>query len=167
MEIRDSTSFLEYLASVHKRTRRVIACIPPGDIEWSPGAGKFSFGDIARHLAHIERHMYAETVLGRPSAYPGHGTEFANGLENVLAYYDRLHIESCALFATLTPEMLQGKCETPAGTPITTYKWLRAMIEHEAHHRGQLYLMLGMRGVATPPLYGLTAEEVQARSVRG
>jgi len=39
------------------------------------------------------------------------------------------------------------------------------MIEHEAHHRGQIYLMLGMRGVATPPIYGLTSEEVKARSV--
>jgi hypothetical protein len=26
--------------------------------------------------------------------------------------------------------------------------------------------MLGLRGVATPPIYGLTAEEVQAKSVR-
>ena len=36
---------------------------------------------------------------------------------------------------------------TPADTPITVGKWLRAMIEHEAHHRGQIYLYLGMLGV--------------------
>jgi uncharacterized damage-inducible protein DinB len=40
------------------------------------------------------------------------------------------------------------------------------MVEHEAHHRGQLYMMLSMLGVATPPLYGLTEEEVRAKSVR-
>jgi uncharacterized damage-inducible protein DinB len=38
------------------------------------------------------------------------------------------------------------------------------MVEHEVHHRGQLYLYLGMLGVPTPPLYGLTSEEVKARS---
>ena len=38
------------------------------------------------------------------------------------------------------------------------------MVEHEAHYRGQLYMMLGMRGVSVPQLYGLTEEEVQARS---
>jgi uncharacterized damage-inducible protein DinB len=38
------------------------------------------------------------------------------------------------------------------------------MVEHEAHHRGQLYLMLGILGVGTQPLYGLTSEEVRARS---
>jgi len=55
---------------------------------------------------------------------------------------------------------------TRRATSITTWKWLRAMLEYEAHHRGQLYLMLGLRGVTTPPIYGLTAEEVQAKSVR-
>ncbi len=35
----------------------------------------------------------------------------------------------------------------------------------EVHHRGQIYLMLGMLGVETPPLYRLTEEEVRERSL--
>jgi uncharacterized damage-inducible protein DinB len=164
MEIRDPAIFLDYLASVHKRTRRVIDLIPSNDVEWSPVPGKFTFGDLVRHLAGIERFMYAETVHGRPSRYPGHGRDLADGLDAVVEYYERLHAESVALFAELTPEAMMAKSVTPAGTPITTYKWLRLMIEHEAHHRGQIYLMLGMRGVVTPPIYGLTAEQVAAAS---
>jgi uncharacterized damage-inducible protein DinB len=49
-------------------------------------------------------------------------------------------------------------------TDITVWKWLRSMTEHEIHHRGQIYLYLGILGVPTPPLYGLTSEEVRARS---
>lgn len=165
MEITRVSSFLEYLDRFHERTRRVVTKIPAGDLEWSPAAGKFSFGDLVRHLATIERSMYAETVQGRPSAYPGHGRELADGFDATIAFYDRLHEESRALFATLTDARLAEKCLTPAGTPITVGKWLRAMFEHEAHHRGQIYLMLGMRGVPTPPLYGLTSEEVKARSL--
>ena len=52
----------------------------------------------------------------------------------------------------------------PHGSPIGVWKWLRAMIEHEIHHRGQIYMMLGMIDVATPPLYGLTSEEVRDMS---
>jgi len=48
---------------------------------------------------------------------------------------------------------------------MPAWKWLRAMVEHEAHHRGQLYLMLGMIGIPTPPIFGLTSEEVRDRSV--
>ena len=164
MEIIRLAPFLEYLDRVHERTRRVVARIPPADLEWTPVPGKFSLGDIVRHLATIERYMYAETVHGRPSRYPGHGRDLADGYDATLAFYDQLHTESRALLAQLTDARLAEKCRTPADTPITVGKWLRAMIEHEAHHRGQLYLMLGMRGVDTPPLYGLTSEEVQARS---
>ena len=166
MEFRDLDVFMDYLGSVHKRTRRVIECIPPKDLEWAPAANKFTFGDIVRHLAGIERWMYGETVQGRPSLYRSHGKDLADGYDTVVAYYDTLHDESKAIFAALSDTQLNGKCQTPAGTPITTWKWLRAMLEHEAHHRGQLYLMLGMRGVTTPPIYGLTSEEVAARAGR-
>jgi uncharacterized damage-inducible protein DinB len=82
----------------------------------------------------------------------------------VLAYLDRTHSEALEIYRSLTPEALAGRSTTPAGTSISTWKWLRAMVEHEAHHRGQLYLMLSMLGVRTPPLYGLTEEQVRERS---
>jgi len=159
-----ATEFLDYLDRVHERTRRIVVLIPRDQIEWSPKPGWFSFGGLVRHLAGIERWMYAETASGRPSRYPGHARELADGYDAVLAYYDRLHAESRAAFALLSDARLNEKCVTPAGTPITVWKWLRAHLEHEAHHRGQLYLMLAMRGVATPPIYGLTAEQVAAAS---
>ncbi len=157
--------FLEYWRNVRARTRRVAACIPADRLEWRPKPGVFSPGDLVRHLGAIERWMYAETVSGRPSAYHGAGPALAAGHDAALAYLDRMHAESVAIFGQLTDADLHRKCRTPAGTEITTWKWLRAMVEHEAHHRGQLYLLLNLLDVPTPPLYGLTAEEVEARSV--
>ena len=82
----------------------------------------------------------------------------------MIAYYKRLHAESLRIFASVPTTSYSSKVTTPAGTPITLWKWLRAMIEHEAHHRGQIYYMLGIRGVKTPPIFGLTSEEVIAKS---
>lgn len=164
MESHSIDLFLDYWAGFRARTRRIAACIPPDRIEWSYRPGKFSLGDLVRHLATIERYMYAETVAGRPSRYAGCGRELAEGYEAVLALLDRLGEESRGVFRQLSDADLERKILTPAGVPITAWKWLRAMVEHEAHHRGQIYLMLGMLEVATPPLFGLTAEEVQARS---
>jgi uncharacterized damage-inducible protein DinB len=39
------------------------------------------------------------------------------------------------------------------------------MVEHEAHHRGQVSIYLGLLGLPSPPMFGLTSEEVRARSV--
>jgi uncharacterized damage-inducible protein DinB len=165
MEVTRVAPFLECLDRVHERTRRVVRLVPDDDLEWHAGPDRFTPGDLIRHLAGIERFMWAENVHGRPSTYPGHSRELADGLAATLAYYDALHAESRALFAQLSDARLSEKCATPAGTPITVGKWLRAMIEHEAHHRGQLYFILGLRGVATPPIYGLTSEQVHAKSM--
>lgn len=165
MEIRDVESFLSYWERVRERTARVVSLIPPEKLEWSYRAGKYTLGDLVRHLAGIERYMYAENVQGKPSRYPGHGSELADGRQAVREYFDRLHAESIAIFRALTPEDLERKCSTPGGSPISTWKWLRAMVEHEIHHRGQIYIYLAMLGVSTPPLYGLTEEEVRARSL--
>ena len=165
MEITSVGQFLEYFEGIRARTRRVIDCIPPERLEWSHAPGRFTFGDLVRHLAATERYMFAENVQGNPSRYPGHGRELADGHADVLAYLDDRHAEAMAIFRSLGDDDLSRKCVTPAGTPITAWKWLRAMVEHEVHHRGQIYLMLGMLDVPTPPLYGLTSEEVRARSV--
>jgi uncharacterized damage-inducible protein DinB len=158
--IDDVESFVEYWRKVRGRTARLLDIVPPEDLEWSYAAGKYTFGDIFRHLPGIERYMCAETVRHRPSAYPGHGIDLARGHEGIRAWMERCHAESLEIFGSLTPSDLASKCLTASGTPITVWKWLRAMVEHEAHHRGQLYLMLGMRDLATPPLYGLTEEQV-------
>jgi uncharacterized damage-inducible protein DinB len=165
MEIRSVTQFLDYWTNLRARTRRVVVCIPPERLEWTHREGAFTFGDLVRHLAAIERYMYAETVAGRPSRYPGCGRDLADGFDAVLAYADQLHKEAKVILGGLSDADLMRKCQTPAGTPISTWKWLRAMCEHEAHHRGQIYLMLGMLGITTPPLFGLTSEEVRARSL--
>ncbi len=164
MKIDDIVSFLSYFDGIRHRTLRVARLIPPHQIEWRPAPNRWSFGDLLRHLAAAERWMFTENVLGRPSRYPGHGPALAEGHEAVLAYLGQMHEQSNELLRPMTPDDLTRRVHTPAGSEITAWKWLRAMVEHEAHHRGQIYLHLTTLGVATPPLFGLTEEEVRERS---
>lgn len=164
MEVHTIQPFLQYFGSVRERTMRVARCIPPDKIEWTYAPGRFTLGDLLRHLGLTERYLWGENVQGRPSRYQAHGTEFADGYEKVLAFVGKMHGESLEIFSRLTDEDLQKKCTTPDGAPITTWKWLRLMVEHEIHHRGQMYMYLSLLGVATPPLYGLTSEQVRARA---
>ena len=161
----DGAEFLKYWESVRARTTRVIECVPREQFEWRPREGVFSFADIVRHLAAIERWMFAENARCMPSRYPGHGPELADGYDAVMAYYHNAHAEAVEILKTLTSADLEKRTVTPGGSAIAVWKWLRSMIEHEVHHRGQIYLMLRMLDVPTPPLYGLTSEEVKARSV--
>jgi hypothetical protein len=128
---------------------RVVRCIPPDKVDWSFRQGKFTLGDLARHIAAANRYLFAETLQGKPSRYAGCG--------------ETLHKESLEIISGLD---LNAKCTTPDGASMTTWKWLRAMVEHEIHHRGQIYIYLALLEVPTPPLYGLTSEQVAERSAR-
>jgi hypothetical protein len=125
--------------------------------------------DLTRHLGRAERDFFvarvcrvpprvalgAEAALGR-----GAGTD----LTGALAELDALHEESCTMLADLGRRegdgALQRRVTTPVGAEITAWKWLRAMCEHEAHHRGQLCLYLRMLGAEPPPIFGHKAEAV-------
>jgi len=165
MEILTIQPFLDYYDKVRERTLRLIKVVPPGQLDWSYLPGKFSIGDQIRHIATIERYMFAETIAGRKSAYQGCGKELADGYDNVLSFFNELHQQSLAIFRQLSDEDLQRKCITPGNVEMRIWKWMRAMVEHEIHHRGELYIYLNLLGVKTPPMYGLTSEEVAQNSV--
>ena len=164
MDIRDLDSFLRYWSRIRGRTTRIIRAIPPEKIDWTYAEGKWTLADLIRHIAALERYMFAENFLGRPSSYPGCGPELADGYDAVLAYYERMKDETVEILRGLPESRLQEKCKTPGGAELAVWKWMRAMVEHEIHHRAQIYTYLGMLGAATPPLYGLTSEEVLERS---
>ncbi len=165
MDIISSSSFLDYYEKIRGRTRRVVQAIPPDRIEWTFRAGKWTLGDLVRHIAAIERWMYGETLSNRPSRYTGCGRELADGYDAVLVYFDRMHTETIEILKGFSDADLKEKCATPAGSPLARAKWMRAMVEHEIHHRGQLYTYLAMLEVPTPPLYGLSSEEVARKAV--
>jgi uncharacterized damage-inducible protein DinB len=121
-------------------------------------------GRTGPHIALTNRYLFAETLRGNQSRYAGCGRELAAGRDEIFALLESLHAESRKILSRL-PD-LNRECRTPDGSAITTWKWMRAMVEHEIHHRGQIYLYLALMEVPTPPLYGLTSEQVIERSVK-
>lgn len=160
----DREEFFHYFEQVRERTMRLVRCIPPDKIEWTCREGEFTLGDLARHIAATERYVFAECANGRPSQYKGCSRDLADGLDNVIAFMERMHSESMEIFRGMSDEELAKKGTSPQGVPITAWKLLRSMVEHEAHHRGQVYVYLGILGVKTPSIYGLNERQLQAVS---
>ncbi len=160
----EPSAFGIWWSKVHKRTRAVVTLIPGDHLGWSASPDGFSIGGLVRHLATCERYLFVETALTNRSTYSGHGAKLAHGKKAIIALYDRLHQESVACLEPLTTTRFQERCTTPAGAEVRIGVWLQLMLEHEIHHRGQLYLMLRMLDIDTPPLYGLTEEQVQERA---
>jgi uncharacterized damage-inducible protein DinB len=158
--------FRNYWSRVRTRTQAVVACVPDDRIDWSPGSGAMTFGDVSRHLALTERWLFVEVACGRLSRYESHDGRWGTTLGEVRTLMTRLHGESQELLAAFSQIDWDRPVATPAGASMAAWKWLRAMCEHEAHHRGQLYLMLRLCGIATPPIFGMTSEAVAGASMR-
>jgi uncharacterized damage-inducible protein DinB len=161
MEITSVAPFLDYFDKIRERTMRVIICIPPEKIEWRAAEGKFTLGDLARHIAATERYVFADCACGGRNLYAGCGCELADGSDEIIRFMQQTHCESKKMLAQLTDDQLAQKCQSAVGTPITTWKFLRSMVEHEIHHRGELCAYLELLGVKVPPLYGLTSEQLR------
>ena len=129
-----------------------------------PGRGTRTIATIFTHVHNIRRKWVR---LSAP------GWKLPKELRHrscTLAQARKSLAESGRLCGKLLGEALEGRIEKfhrdgwarlwPAGAVMFAY-----MMAHEAHHRGQLYLMLGLRGVPTPPLYGLTEEELRRRTI--
>ena len=167
MEIRSIAGLLDYWEKVRGRTQRVVDCIPPDRLEWTWQPGKFTLGDFVRHLGghralHVRGKRAAPALaLSGPRTRARRRRRGGSRLLRALATRSRWPSSADSPMRTS-----QEQCVTPAGASITVGKWLRLMVEHEIHHRGQIYMALGMLGVATPPIYGLTSEQVRERSQR-
>jgi uncharacterized damage-inducible protein DinB len=160
MEIIRADEFIRYYQRIKQRSLKVIRIIPEEQLEFRLQEGDFSLGDLARHIILIERDMYHFNLRGQKSRYQGCGPAYGATLDEILKLYERTMEEMIGLLQDQPPSYFQEKCLTPAGNPIRRGKWLRAMIEHEVHHRGQIYLLLRQLGITVPQIFQLSSEEV-------
>ncbi|CAN5568672.1 hypothetical protein BH11BAC2_BH11BAC2_09630 [soil metagenome] len=160
MEIIKIEAFISYYEKTRETTLKVIEVIPHDKLDWSYMTGKFTIGDVVRHIAAIERNIFAEVALGNKPNYKGCRKDLADGYENIVRYFNEMHRQSIAIFKSLKDESLKSKIKSLNGNEIELGHFLRALLLHEIHHRAALVVYLNILGVATPPMIGLMEEQV-------
>jgi uncharacterized damage-inducible protein DinB len=107
-------------------------------------------GDIARHIASAECFWFQHVVGGQPE------THFTAAQYPTLAAIKtalaEAHQKTLACLDTLTEADLERTVKTPWGEELSLYHIIWHVIDHECHHRGELYLCLGMLGIEGPDI---------------
>jgi len=150
--------FLDRYKKIRKLSMRLVSVISADLIDWRYKPGKFSIADHLRHIAAIERFMFAEVLQDKPSAYEGCGNELAEDLASILVFLEKCHLETLSIVARLNDKDMDSYCRSPGGIPVQKEQWLWMLAEHEIHHRAELYIYLNILGKTTPPMYGLSSE---------
>ena len=153
------TNFARYFESVRERTLRFIAAIPPEQIDFARHAGKFTLGDLIRHLASTET-MFIEAALDGRWAYRGHAPQLGATKEDALAYLTAAHTAAMARLAAAPDAVLNEKRPTLDGHSVSAWRILMLLVEHEVHHRSQISQYLVDLGVEPPQIFGKFMEEL-------
>lgn len=153
--------FMGYYDGVRRRTLQFIDAVPADRIDWSPGEGEFSFGDLIRHIAASEE-MFIGAVMDGKWKYPGHETREKQDRESAVAMLRSVHHEVMKRLGTLGDPALKESRPSLNGPEVSAWRLLMAMVEHEVHHRSQIAMYLTLIRIRPPHIYGMGVEDVIA-----
>lgn len=172
----DSNALLDHFRRHRRWTRDLVGVAPEELFDWIPEGAGFSCGGLVRHLMQAEvfwRRLMQAAVANEPydpfgiegtleervetfrrpnvgaSRQERMGTSFARCLET----WTVIQAATEEAISSLSPTDLEDIRTTHPLTGLEGPLWelLIVMMEHEAHHRGQLSAYFKMRGVEHPP----------------
>ena len=159
----DPQEFLRYFDSIHRRTTRDIAALPPPAESWAPPVGE---GENAWSIAQIVHHI-CESRMYFARAYRNEGwlydwpvpstasqTDWVPALEESAAEFRRRLDGTPAEWLNRRIKMIDTD-----GT-LSGWRVLMMLVEHEVHHRSQIDTYGGLQGWDVPQIYGRTREQI-------
>jgi uncharacterized damage-inducible protein DinB len=164
--ITDIPAYLRFFDSLHRRTTRDVAALPPAAVTWRPpavgGETGWSIGEIVGHIG-TSRLYFA-------SAYRNEGWIWApaesdrDDQSTWLPWLETSRARFVDRLKDTPPEWLSRRIEmidTP-GARLSGWRLLLMMLEHEVHHRSQIDAYAGLQGWPVPDIFNRSAESITA-----
>jgi uncharacterized damage-inducible protein DinB len=117
-----------------------------------PREGLWSLGDVVCHIAGAEEGWFRYVVARELDGWPKYAVEDYPTVESVKALLSEVHIRTEAYLETLSVADLERVIETPWSKQLSLRWIIWHVLEHEIHHRGEIFLMLGLLGLEGPDI---------------
>jgi uncharacterized damage-inducible protein DinB len=167
----DLDAFLRYFETVHRRTRRDVAALPPAAAAWRVPADAnlaedlWSLGQIVGHIA-AARYLFTGAFLGHGWHLPDRPFDPADQA----GWLPELEASAAWMRGQLTGAphaWLERRVDSMDHTgQIAGWRVLMLLVEHEVHHRSQLDTYAGLAGWPVPDLFGFSFETVEQLAPR-
>ena len=149
-------------------TRRVLERVPDGRTSWRPHPKSMTLGRLATLLAELPGWVVNALTRDELDIMPPGGPplkfEALESTARILELFDRNVASARAALARASDvEFRRPWAFKVAGRTVTTnpkYEvYRRTVLNHIAHHRGQLTVYLRLNDAPVPAVYGPTADE--------
>jgi len=149
-------------------TRRVLERVPDGKSSWQPHPKSMTLGRLATLVAELPGWVVNTITRDELDIMPPGGPppkfEALASTQQILALFDKNAKGARAALAKTTDAEFKkpwtfkvGGRAVDTSAKYTVYR--RTVINHLAHHRGQLTVYLRLNGAPVPSVYGPTADE--------
>lgn len=153
-----AADFFPWRHEVRAGTIAAVKSLTPEHLEWKPANGAHSIMGWLRHIGQSEDWWIQAGVLGRHDFMPRRKGELLD-LEQVLAYLAETRATTERFLQEWSAERLQESVAIPPGfrggyrgNSVTLHWVMGNLLNHELHHRAQIYLYLRLMGI-DPPAY--------------
>ena len=159
--------FLSELDREHERSRRALEQVPEGRRDWKPHERSMPLGYLTEIVANI--HSWVAMAINQdeldlsPPDGPKYKPEPLATRAALLAALDKATAGARNALAHATDErLLEPWRLLVAGDVVSEaprHVMIRDILNHSAHHRGQLTVYLRLVGATVPALYGPSADD--------
>ncbi|HYG59155.1 MAG TPA: DinB family protein [Symbiobacteriaceae bacterium] len=128
--------------------------LTPEQLVWKPEGWAHSAWDLAVHMADCEWiWLYRNALKKEPWETRWDPNQFAN-LGELIEFWSKIHRTTVEWLQDTPVSHLNRKYPMPyVEYPYATMNWLiYHVMEHEIHHRGQLFMLMRMQGVQPPEI---------------
>ena len=125
-----------------------VQTLQDSDLAYTPGGGLRSIGENVAHIGQGED-FWCSRVVDQPMGVwdAAEDPQLAT-VSGLLRRLDELHQKTLGHLSALEASALEEQIETRRG-PRTKHWVFWHIIEHEVHHRGEVFFAMGIHG--TPP----------------
>ena len=137
---------------VHRDLLRALDLLADEQLNFVPRQGHWSLGRVARHIAGAKRGWIRFAVTQELSSWPDFPAQGYATVQAVEGLLSDVHADTMDFLESLDPERLDEMVGTPWGEEIPLRWIIWHVLEHDIHHRGEIYLMLGLMGIDAPEI---------------
>jgi uncharacterized damage-inducible protein DinB len=160
-----NTALLAELKHESVNTKRLIECVPPDNLDWTPHEKSMKIGKLAKHIAELP--VWIGRIINADEfdfASENYNSESKESKKDILKLFDEKLAEALHVLETVSDENLNKKWlvkrggqvmfELPKKIAVRSFTY-----NHIYHHRGQLSVYLRLLNIPVPGMYGPSADE--------
>lgn len=149
----NARQWFKHWDEVRRELFRALDMLTDDQLNFVPREGLWSLGEVVRHIASAEEGWFRYQIERKYDEWPEDYTaaDYPT-VASVKALLSDVHARTEAYLETLSLDDLDQQIDTPRGEHIPLWWIIWHVIDHELHHRGEVFLMLGLMGLEAPDI---------------